>query len=212
MREMSLFAEVVDGNWQPGIGDPTVLGWLTVAAYLFAAVACGWAAWREPSIRGGRRTKPVAFWLVLAILLTLLGINKQLDLQSLLTVVARRLLSNQGLYEKRRTYQVAFIGCVALVSLGSLIAFLWFSRHELRSRWLALVGMVFILGFVVIRAASFHHVDALLASELGGLKWNWIFEIGGILVVGVAASRAAYRRRRDGAGAPPRGWQARAGR
>jgi len=195
MREMSFFAEVVDGNWRPGIGDPTVLGWLTVAAYLFAAVACGWAAWREPSSPRGRLARPVAFWLVLAILLTLLGINKQLDLQSLLTVLARRMLTGRGLYEQRRTYQVAFIGCVALVSLGSLVAFLWFSRHELRSRWLALVGMVFILGFVVIRAASFHHVDALLASELGGLKWNWIFEIGGVLVVSVAALRAVRKRR-----------------
>jgi hypothetical protein len=191
MREMYLFAEVVDGSWRPGIGDPTVLGWLTVAVYLFAAVACGWAAWRD----GGRRARPVVFWLVLAILLTLLGINKQLDLQSLLTVVARRLLSQQGLYQARRTYQVAFIGCVAILSLGALVAFLWFSRHELRSRWLALVGMVFILGFVVIRAASFHHVDALLASELGGLKWNWIFEIGGVLVVCVAASRAVWKGR-----------------
>jgi hypothetical protein len=191
MHEMALFAEVVDGSWRPGIGDPTVLGWITVAVYLFAAVACGWAAWRD----GGRRAKPVVFWLVLAILMTLLGINKQLDLQSLLTVVARRLLREQGLYQARRTYQVAFIGCVAILCLGALVAFLWFSRHELRSRWLALVGMVFILGFVVIRAASFHHVDALLASELGGLKWNWIFEIGGVLVVGVAASRAAWNRR-----------------
>jgi MFS family permease len=110
-------------------------------------------------------------------------------------VVARRLLREQGLYQVRRTYQVAFIGCVAILCLGALVAFLWFSRHELRSRWLALVGMVFILGFVVIRAASFHHVDALLASELGGLKWNWIFEIGGVLVVCVAATRAAWNRR-----------------
>ena len=43
------------------------------------------------------------------------------------------------------------------------------------------------MGFVVIRAASFHHVDALLASRLGGLKWNWILELGGILIVAVGA-------------------------
>ena len=49
--------------------------------------------------------------------------------------------------------------------------------------------MLFILGFVVIRAASFHHVDAFLAARLGGIKWNWILELGGIAVVAAAAVR-----------------------
>ena len=49
--------------------------------------------------------------------------------------------------------------------------------------------MVFILGFVLIRALSFHHVNALLGSRLGGVKWNWIFELGGIAIVAVAAFR-----------------------
>ena len=44
-----------------------------------------------------------------------------------------------------------------------------------------------VMGFVVIRAASFHHVDAFLASRLGGLRWNWILELGGILIVAVGA-------------------------
>ncbi len=54
--------------------------------------------------------------------------------------------------------------------------------------------MLFILGFVVIRAASFHHVDALLAARLGGVRWNWIFELSGISVVGLAAFRVALAR------------------
>jgi len=47
------------------------------------------------------------------------------------------------------------------------------------------------VGFVVIRADSFHHVDVFLAARLGRLKWNWILELGGVGAVGLAAVRVA---------------------
>ena len=53
------------------------------------------------------------------------------------------------------------------------------------------MGMVFVIGFVIIRASSFHHVDALLAARLGGMKWNWILELGGIAAVSLGAYRVA---------------------
>ncbi len=59
----------------------------------------------------------------------------------------------------------------------------------MKSRWPAIAGILFILGFVLIRAASFHNVDAFLAARLGGMKWNWILELGGIAVVAAAAVR-----------------------
>jgi hypothetical protein len=59
--------------------------------------------------------------------------------------------------------------------------------------------MMFVLGFVIIRAASFHHVDALLAARLGGMKWNWILELGGI----AAVAAGAYRVPRGGNPAGP---------
>ena len=44
MERWLLLAETVADGWRPGIGDPTALGWITVAAYLLGAVACGRAA------------------------------------------------------------------------------------------------------------------------------------------------------------------------
>jgi hypothetical protein len=190
-----LMAEVVDGRWKPGIGDPTVVGWLTVVAYLVAAVCCGRAAWREPMPGGRTRSKPAAFWLFLSAMMVLLGINKQLDLQSFFTFVGRRVLASLGMYQERRHLQVLFIGGVAASCLVLLGGSLWFARRSLRHRWLALIGMTLVMGFVVIRAASFHHVDALLASRLGGLKWNWILELGGIFIVAVGALRFGSFRR-----------------
>jgi hypothetical protein len=194
--ESLLLAAVEDGRWRPGIGDPTVMGWVTVAAYLVAALGCGLAAWREPMPDGTRRprSRPSRFWLVLATLMLALGINKQLDLQSLVTQVGRDVVKSWGLYSERRELQLAFILAVALVCAIALAAFLWASRRSMKLRWPAIVGMLFILGFVVIRAASFHHVDAFLAARLGGARWNWILELGGITIVAAAAFRVVLAR------------------
>ncbi len=203
----AMFGVTVNGRWHPGIGDPTVLGWVTVAAYLLAAVGCTMAARREPKLgpvdRDGVRVYS-RFWLVLAVLLVALGINKQLDLQTFVTQVGRDLLRESGLYQDRRGLQVVFISAVALTCLIGLFGFSWAARRRLRTRWPAVAGMIFILGFVTIRAASFHHIDAFLGGRIGGMKWNWILELGGISAVAVSAFRVARltptpRKRPEGA-------------
>jgi hypothetical protein len=185
------WAEIVQERWRPGIGDPTVLGWVTVAAYFLAALACGRAAWREPMHDGTRRprARPSRFWLALAALLVALGVNKQLDLQSLATQIGRDIIQGWGLYSERREFQLGFIITVAIICSGALGAFCWAARRTLKGRWPAIAGILFILGFVLIRAASFHNIDIFLAARLGGMKWNWILELGGISVVAFAAGR-----------------------
>jgi hypothetical protein len=182
-------ADTVDDAWRLGIGDPTPIGWATVAAYFAAAWGCARAGWREPHHDGSPRAKHSTFWLALAALMLALGINKQLDLQTLVTQVGRRIIVSSGLYAQRRVYQKWFIVAVALACLGLLTTLLGLCRRSLGRRWPALVGMVFILGFVAIRASSFHHIDAFLAARLGGLKWNWVLELGGIGLVAIGAFR-----------------------
>jgi hypothetical protein len=197
-----LLAEVAEGRWRPGIGDPTVLGWVTVAAYFIAALACGLAAWRDPMADGTRRPRgrPSRFWLALAGLMIALGINKQLDLQSLVTQIGRDIIRARGLYSERHGLQLAFIAAVAFACAAALGAFLWAARRTLKRRWPAIGGVLFILGFVLIRAASFHNVDVFLSARLGGMKWNWILELGGIAVVAAAAVRVLL----GPSGKPPR--------
>jgi hypothetical protein len=135
------------------------------------------------------RARPSRFWLALTGLMAALGVNKQLDLQSLVTQIGRDVIGAWGLYSERRDLQFGFILAVAMTCGAALGAFFWAARRTLKRRWPAIAGIVFILGFVVIRAASFHHVDAFLAARLGGMKWNWILELGGIAVVAAAAAR-----------------------
>jgi len=187
-----------DGHWHPGIGDPTFLGWLTVAAYVVAAWLSA-KAWRRSRSRARSlaRSRPAdaseeshlaALFAIVFAAMVLLGINKQLDLQTLLTDVMRDVAHRQGWYESRRKYQALFV--VAIAILGAIgTAILAFGlRRSLRRVRLVVLGLGAIATFVVIRAASFHHIDALLVS--GPLPLNWILELGGIGAISLGLVRA----------------------
>ncbi|MGZ3385949.1 MAG: hypothetical protein ACXWNF_13305, partial [Isosphaeraceae bacterium] len=60
----------------------------------------------------------------------------------------------------------------------------------------ALLGTVFLYVFVLIRASSIHHVDVMLRWRFLGWTWNWILELGGIVVVGLGALLACIDDRR----------------
>jgi hypothetical protein len=125
--------------------------------------------------------------MVLTFLLLFLGINKQLDLQTLLGDVGRRTARAQGWYAERRVYQALFIAGVTAVGLMALGVFSWLGRREWRRNFVALLGTVFLYVFVLVRASSIHHVDAMLGWTWRGWTWNWILELGGIVVVALGA-------------------------
>jgi len=170
-------------GWEPGIGDPTFIGWFTVAAYFCAAVLCFTAAIRA------RRVDRAAyrFWVIFTGFMVVLGINKQLDLQSLFTAVLKQFAKSTGWYEDRRIFQGIFICVIAFFGLAfAALAWIWTSRTLPRHR-LALLGGIFLVSFIVIRAASFHHIDQILGKELAFLRINHILELSGIACVALGA-------------------------
>lgn len=180
-------------TWRPEIGDPSLMGWLTVAAYAAAALAAFVADSRAPHGRRGP-------WLAVAVLMAFLCVNKELDLQSLVTDVGRALSREYGWYESRRDVQKWFVaGVVAAAVLASGAVALRF-RAFWRERRLLAAGLAFLLTFIVVRAISFHHVDEFLGLRPGGVKMNWLLELGGIALVFAAALREAVPPRRQGAG------------
>lgn len=188
--------------WRPRIGDPTFMGWLTVAAYGLTAGLCFIVAKRLPAAaagvaaaegqeaRGQRR-----LWFGVAVVMAILCINKQLDLQSLLTNVGRILAHRGGWYELRRTIQFWFVVTVAVASVASFVFLVRKTRSVFRGRALLLLGLSMLLLFVVMRAASFHHVGVFLERRIFDLKLNWILELGSIALVAGSAVRAALRPR-----------------
>jgi hypothetical protein len=184
----AVLAVTVDGRWRPGIGDPTFLGWFTALAYLLSALACRRAARRARGAQSGARRMRHA-WTAFAVLMLALGINKQLDLQSLLSYTAKDMALAQGWYAERAQVQQLFIsGVVALALLVGVAAAYWL-RRELRDVWLAVLGSAFIVAFVFVRASSFHGVDQFLSTGPGGVRMNWILELSGITCVLLGAVR-----------------------
>ena len=191
-------------NWTPGIGDPTIGGWVTVALYLLASGSC-WISAQKLGLEDIPRSNERRAWLAISALFLALGINKQLDLQTALTEAGRVLAHYQGWFEQRQLVQLAFIALVAIICLIAAIALLLWTRSAPTPARLALIGTSMVLGFVLIRAASFHHVNQFIGQRILGLRWNWILEMSGISLVllasqwrqvGIAKSSSSSRIRR----------------
>lgn len=179
------FVVILGDHWYPGIGDPTPIGWFTVVAYLTTAVLCALCALR---LSLGLKDKTGGIvWGIIALILVFLGINKQLDLQSWLTIAGKEISQRQGWYNYRRWVQLFFIlGIVGTVVVG-LKKIRPILAKQTRSSFIGLMGLGFLSSFVIVRAASFHHIDYFIGLNPGGIRMNWVLELGGILAIAIAA-------------------------
>ena len=164
-------------TWQPGIGDPSFMGWLTVGAYALAAIMAAIVWWRQQT----------SFWAVMALILAFLCLNKQLDLQSLMTDIGRQMAKVQGWQSKARVVQAFFVGFLGTFALISTVIFWRWSRGVSLDKRIAAVGMLLLGAFIVIRASSFHHMDSFIGWTLLGAKMNWLLELGGIAIITLGA-------------------------
>lgn len=183
----SSLAIVENGHWSPGISDPTAMGLVVFVFYFGGAAVCLFRAWRcfqTPELRRGQ----FRFWALCAIALFLFGVNKQLDLHQLITQVGRDWARAQGWYENRREVQSIFVKCLAGAAAATLLAMLLALRGMTLRYYIALLGLMFLGFYVLIRAASFHHVDRFLGLGTDGFRLAWLVELGGIAITAVAAA------------------------
>jgi hypothetical protein len=171
------------GTWSFGIGDPTWMGWLVFLLYFASASLCYFASLKKA------RPDTIVWWCA-ALLMIALGINKQLDFQTLLTEIGRAVLRGFGLLEHRLLVQYGFV----FLMLLTLTGFVFAAKRAIGPRFerftLLFVGLASILTFFLLRAASFHHVDRLLGIPVLGMTSNFLIEASGIFVVAVSAIRA----------------------
>jgi len=169
---------------------------LTVAAYVIAASIAAWsfATARRAELRfsvsepGEARDQRSMkhLWLLITVTMVLLGLNKQLDLQTLLIQTVRERAYEHGWYNDRRRYQVDFILIISAAAVFFGIGLSLRLRRVLRRVIVAVAGLGMLVVFVLIRASSFHYVDRALS--LGGrFRVNALIELSGIgLIIGAA--------------------------
>ena len=125
-------------------------------------------------------------WFLIAVTMVLLGINKQLDLQTLLIQKVRNRAYANGWYSDRRRYQLDFIAAISFVGLLGTAGLVIWLRRVFSRVVLAIGGLAMLVVFVTIRAASLHYVDKVLA--LGGeVRVNTVIELSGIGLIIAAA-------------------------
>lgn len=165
----------------------------------WAQVARDAANWLSEAARGklnfkskieNRKSLLPTFWFALCGLMVALGFNKQLDLQTCFTQVGRDMARSEGWYEQRRAVQVIFVVTIFLLGVLTIAASYWYIHGAWRRYRFAFFGIVFLIIFVIIRAASFHHIDLFLKIGVAGLKMNHILELGGILFIAYSAWNA----------------------
>ena len=185
-------------------GDPTLLGWLTVIVYLLAAGLCWGCAWRARVIFGADFVaQHRLIWGGLTLGLLGLGINKQLDLQSGLTTVLRNIAISQGWYESGQQLQIIVLFLAGLLAIAGFIWLAYYLRHVWRHYWLLLFGLLFLARFIFVRVASFWGVPLPPLSQFtGGVQINWLLELVGAAVIGLAALINLWRGREKTAVSP----------
>lgn len=163
------------------------LPWLAVAGYLVAAALC----LRQMPAAATRRER--LFWLFAGLAMLALGLNKQLDLQTALTAWGRQLARDGGWFAQRRAVQRQFIVVGMATMAIAAIGLAWMVRG-LRAPVFIVLGGLYLLGaFVLVRAASFHHIDVAMRAPVFGLKLHTVLELAGIAVVIIGAGRPRRR-------------------
>lgn len=177
-------------------GHLTALGWTTFTLYMIAAVLClrTSAHNRSSVIRIHRSTScsqrspgGSRAWLWLGVILAMLGLNKPIDLQTLLIGLGRWIAGKAKLSPHSPwLHALFFLGFVVFIILLFLVLLL---RIRIgmgtfgRQHPLATAGCCSIFVYVIIRAISITGVDKLLGWNLQHIPSLWMLEAGGLMLI-----------------------------
>lgn len=181
---MSILQAIRESGWSPKFGDPTILGWITVLGYFLVFLICvkNMIVLKNNEVVENRN-KELVFFIFLTVAIFLLGLNKQLDLQSFITGVFRTIARNEGWYSERRFVQKEFIMWISLISVASFFTVLIWLRKSIVKLGVTLFGLCALIGFVLIRAASFHHVDVAFRYKIGDFKLYSVIELSALVII-----------------------------
>ncbi|MFN3166512.1 MAG: hypothetical protein ACE37H_05555 [Phycisphaeraceae bacterium] len=180
-----------EAHWAFAVGDPTVLGWVTAIAYLFAAVACAWC-WhrRHCLIDNDNAGRFGVFHLLLALTMLLLAGNKQLDLQGLAHATGRNLAIRQGWFDRRHDAMRLALIVVGVAGVLSVAGVLLLMRGLWKRLWLSVLGVVLLAGFAFVRTGELLGLSQQTERQLlGGVHLSHALELAGIALVLVSALR-----------------------
>jgi glucan phosphoethanolaminetransferase (alkaline phosphatase superfamily) len=172
-------------------GDPTFAGWLIVFAYFLVVFRC-----YSQYMQAKKQGVEAHFWLIVGGFLFLLGLNKQLDLQTIFEVSMRDLAISHGWYAQRRLMQFAFVGLLAAGLIILMIILRGFLAKSWQENKVVCFGLFLIAVFIVLRAAAFNHFSYLSTQSYWGFNAHALLELGALCVIFYGTSVSGQRPRR----------------
>ncbi|MDZ4275523.1 MAG: hypothetical protein U0995_05760 [Erythrobacter sp.] len=151
---------------------------------MLACFAAAATARRQRQVSGHLRT-----WLMLAMFFAVLIALRLVNAEEWLRAILRDYLRISGHYGDRRSLQSPLaVVILTIAGVGAMFAVQRWARNLRGRRNMARLAGVLAAAAMVclmaLRIASLHMIDALF---YGPLKLNWVIDIGGSLVVLVAA-------------------------
>jgi len=182
-----------EGHWADKWGDRTVVGWGITVGYALVGWLCLYCTGMFDSRRAVSISQVFAwFWRLMAVVLFLLAINKQLDVQLLLADIGRALTKYQGWYGQRKPAQIRVLALGACLCLGCLLEIGHRLRRAPRSTLIALLGVLILGVNVVIHLVSLHSIEHVLAFSVAGVSVGDGIEV--LAILWIAASAFLYSR------------------
>ncbi|HPT70402.1 MAG TPA: hypothetical protein PKW50_09660 [Syntrophomonas sp.] len=181
MAQSITLSEIVN-TWLARSGDACLSSLINTILY---AVSVAAAAYHWKMLQ--RFKKPITeqcFWLLVIFILSIFGLNKQLDFQVLLIEIGRPIAMKSGWYESRRIVQAVFAfvltGIVGLFS----VMLLFLVRRHWRNNIVALLGLLILCFYGIMEAMSQSHVGCSLdLYEQWSFRLTDIIEMTGILLI-----------------------------
>lgn len=194
--------------WSPGLGDYDLLGLILTLLYATATLLVAVVAFRG-RFSGSEARRERWLWEIAAATLLVLALNKQLDLQTFIITTGRCMSLEQGWYGLRQVYQLELVmGLLLFGATVTAVSVLVFGQVLCRN-WMLVLGMAGLMVFVLIRAISINHLDALLGRQLTGARSYRLIETVALLLV-IAASLLRLSGRGQPADRPKAGRDGRA--
>jgi hypothetical protein len=181
-------------QWLQQFGDPTVAAWACVWGYFAAAVLC-LRVWLRRG-EGGRRRN--FFWTSTIVVLVVLGLNKQLDFQTLVIAELRQSFGGSEAWTNRHTLATVIVAVMSIFVIGGFGSVLYDLRSAVVPLQLILVATVLLIGLAMVRAIP-GLVDELLLVHVAGpdtgvfhTHLKEVVELALIATISVSAGRLYY--------------------
>ena len=150
-------------DWLSRSGDNTFWSWVITVFYLITGIL---AIFYVNRIRSERQNH--FLWVCITVFLLLMGINKQLDVQTLILMSVRFLIGHFRLWHYWRIFHyLVSSGLIAVFLISGILLVLKSGKSILQSL-LALSGVLLLIVFIIMRA-NYIYMQHIHSLELAGI-------------------------------------------